>query len=65
MGFLHDYNSVKVRHGKKSDPAPYLDSTEEQKLTDNIITVAKIGYRKIRKEVKMKAENVVKEKDVL
>ena len=62
---LHDRISGRVRHGTKPGPALYLDPTEEQELADHLITVAKIGYGKTRKEVKMIAENVAKEKDVL
>ena len=62
---LHDCISGRVRHGKKPGPAPYLDPTEEQELADHLITVPKIGYGKSRKEVKMIAENVAKEKKVL
>ena len=62
---LHDCISGRERHGTKPGPAPYLDPTEEQELTDHLITVAKMGYGKTRKEVKIIAENVDKEKDVL
>ena len=62
---LHDRISGRVRHGTKPGPSPYLDHTEEQELADHLITVAKIGYGKTRKEVKMIAENVAKEKKVL
>ena len=51
-----------MRHGTKLGPSPYLDSIEEQGLVDHLITVAKIGYGKTRKEVKMIAENVAKDK---
>ena len=57
--------SVAVSHGTKPGPAPYLDPTEEQELANHLITVAKIGYGKTRKEVKMITENVAKEKKVL
>ena len=45
-----------------SGPSLYLDATEEQELADHLITVAKIGYGKTRKEVKLIAENVAREK---
>ena len=61
---LHDRVSGRVRHGTKPGPSPYLDHTEEQELADHLITVAKIGYGKTGKEVKMIAENVAKEKKV-
>ena len=62
---LHDRISGRVRYGKKPGPAPYLHPIEEQKLADCLITVAKIGYVKTRKGVKMIAENIAKEKKVL
>ena len=62
---LHDRISGRVTHGTKSGPAPYLNATEEKELADHLITVAKIGYGKTRKEVKMIAENVAIDKGVL
>ena len=62
---LHDRISGRVTHGRKPDPSPYLDPVEEQELADHLITVAKIGYGKTRKEVKMIAESVAKEKNQL
>ena len=62
---LHDHISGRVRHGTKPDPPPYLNPIEEQEFADHLITVAKIGYGKTRKKVKMIAGSVAKEKDVL
>ena len=62
---LHDRISGRVQHGTKRGPPPYLNPIEEQELAGHLITVAKIGYGKTRKEVKMIAESVAKEKDVL
>ena len=62
---LYDRISGRARHGTKPGPSPYLDPIEEQELADHLITVAKIGYGKTRKEVKMIAENVAKEKKAL
>ena len=42
---LHDRISGRVRHGTKPGPSPYLDHTEEQKLADHMITVAKIDSK--------------------
>ena len=47
---LHDCICGRVRHGTKPGPSPYLDTTEEQELANHLITVAKIGYGKTRKE---------------
>ena len=58
---LHDRISGRVQHGKKPGP-PYLNPTEEQELAGHLISMAKIGYGKTRKEVKLMAENVAKEK---
>ena len=60
---LHDRISGRVRHGTKHGPYPY--STEEQELAVHLISVAKIGYEKTKKEVKMIAEDVAKEKTLL
>ena len=62
---LYDRISGRVQHGKKPGPSPYLDPKEEQELAGHLISIAKIGYGKTRKEVKLIAENVAKEKKVL
>ena len=59
---LHDCISDRARHSTKPGPIPYLDPIKEQEFADQLITVAKNGYEKTRKEVKMIAENVSKEK---
>jgi len=62
---LHDRISGRVEHGTKSGPRPYLDAEEERQLANHLVKVAKLGYGKTRKEVKMIAENVAKDKGVL
>ena len=57
---LHDHISGRVQHGTKPGPPPYLNPIEEQELADYLITVAKIGYGKTRKEVKMITESVAR-----
>ena len=59
---LHDRISGRVQHGKQPGPSPYLNPTEEQELAGHLISMAKIGFGKTRKEVKLIAENVAKEK---
>jgi len=49
---LHDRISGKVRRGDKPGPKPYLSSTEEKELADFLVDVAKVGYRRTRKQVR-------------
>ena len=62
---LKDRLSGRTVHGVKPGPRPYLQEAEEKELSDYLITAAKVGYGKTRKEVKGIAENIAKEKGIL
>ena len=62
---LKDRISGRVKHGTRSGPKRYLDKNEEQDLADHLVEAASIGYGKTRREVKMIAEKVTKEKNLL
>ena len=62
---LQDYVMGQVKHGDKPGPSTYLTSAEEEELEAFLMEVAKVGYGKTRKEVKLIAEAVAREKGVL
>ena len=62
---LRDRTSGKVKHGRKPGPSPYLSNVEEKELANFVTDVAKAGYGKSRKEIKLIAEDVANEKGVL
>ena len=62
---LKDRLSGRVKHGKKPGPRSYLDPDEERELTEHLVTAAKAGYGKTRREVEHIAEAVAREKKVL
>ena len=62
---LQDRVSGRVRHGTKPGPKPYLSCKEEGELSNFITEVAKAGYGKTRRDIKLIAENVAREKGVL
>ena len=53
------------RYGTKPGTRPYLNENEEERLANHLITAAKLGYGKTRKQVKTFAEKVAREKGVL
>ena len=62
---LHDRISGRVQHGTKSGPNPYIQAHEEEALVELLISAAKQGYGKTRKQVNMTVEMVAKSKGVL
>ena len=62
---LKDRLSGRVLHGSKPGPHPYLKPSEESELSDYLITAAKVGYGKTRRQIKGIAESVAKEKGIL
>lgn len=62
---LHNRISGRVIHGTKPGPKPYLQADEEVVLVDHLISAAKVGYGKTRKQVNMMVEAIAKEKGVL
>ena len=54
-----------VLHGAKPGPRPYLRHNEEKELNENLITSAKVGFGKTRRQIKGIAESVAKEKGIL
>jgi len=62
---LKDRIKGRVKHGTNPGPRPYLNEDEEEHLANHLISTAKLGYGKTRKQVKAFAEKVAKEKGVL
>ena len=62
---LCDRTSGKVKLDRKPGPSPYLSNVEERELANFVTDVAKAGYGKSRKEIKLIAEDVANEKGVL
>ena len=62
---LKDRLSGRVKHGRKPGPRPYLEQSEETKLSDYILQAARIGYGKTQKDVLSIAESVAKSKGML
>jgi len=62
---LNNRITGRVQPGSKPGAKPYLNKVEENKLADFIEVVARIGYRKTRKQVKTMVERTVRDKDVL
>jgi len=58
-------NDRVIEHGINPGPCPYLNKDEEKKLADHLVTVAKLGYGKTRRQVKLVAENVARGKGIL
>ena len=60
-------NRVKgrVKHGDKPGPNTYLTPAEEEELASFLMEVARVGYGKTRREVKLLVEAVAREKGVL
>lgn len=59
---LKDRLSGRVEHGTKPGPRPYLSPEEEK---DHVLTAAEAGYGKTRREIKIIAENIAREKGIL
>ena len=57
---LHDRISGRVQHGTKPGPNPYLQADEKKALVKHLISAAKQGYGKTRKQVNMTVEMVAK-----
>ena len=49
---LKDRLSGRVFHGTNSGPKRYLDEQEELALADHLVELARIGYGKMRQQVK-------------
>ena len=62
---LKDRVKARVKHGTKPGTRPYLNENEEECLANHLITAAKLGYGKTKKQVKTFAEKVAREKGVL
>ena len=62
---LKDRLSGRVVHGHKFGPRQYLDPNEEMELTDFLISSAKCGYGKTRREVMSIVEKVATDKKIL
>ena len=62
---LHDRISGRVQHGTKPGPSPYLRADEEEVLVEHLVSAAKQGYGKTRKQVNMKVETIAKAKGIL
>ena len=62
---LHDRISGRVQHGTMSGSNPYLQAHEEEALVKHLISAAKQGYGKTRKQVNITVEMVAKSKGVL
>ena len=60
---LKDRLSGRVKHSWKPEPQSYLDLEEEQELVKHLIIAA--GYGKTRREVKLIAESVAREKKLI
>ena len=62
---LKDRLSGQVLHEAKPGPRPYLGPNEEKELSEYLITSAKVGFGKTRRQIKGIAESVAKEKGML
>ena len=61
---LKDRLSCRVEHGRKPDPAPYLNAVEEKELGDFLKSCASISYGKTQKDVMHIADAVATDKGV-
>ena len=61
---LHDRISGHVQHGTKPGPSPYLRADEEEVLVEHLVSAAKQGYGKTRKQVNMMVETIAKAKAI-
>ena len=62
---LQDRVKGRVKHGDKPGPNTYLTPAEEEELASFLMEVARVGYGKTRREVKLLVEAVAREKGVL
>ena len=62
---LKDRLSGRVVHGTKPGPVPYLSAKEEEELEEYIVEACILGYGKTRRQIKVIAEKVAVEKNLL
>ena len=62
---LQDRVKGKVVHGVNPGPQPYLQPAEEKELSCFLAEVAAVGYGRTKKQVKLLAEMVARDKGVL
>jgi len=62
---LEDRVKGKVVHSVNPGPKPYLQPAEEKELSCFLIEVAAVGYGRTKKQVKLLAEMVARDKGIL